>query len=158
MDIQTSEELLSAIRLLVTEDPCSGRFVYGRQEPRSKKAKTMFSPSSMSGGGGNGGDNAKNQLQTFLTRAGHNNPTYKTKQIKSYLFRSTVEFNGMQFVGQPCANKKLAEKDAASEALNWLTGGGGGAITDSRGAQDADPMSLLTQPARRRRHSHRRRS
>jgi len=158
MDIQTSEELLSAIRLLVTEDPCSGRFVYGRQEPRSKKAKTMLLPSSMSGGGGNGGDNAKNQLQTFLTRAGHNNPTYKTKQIKSSLFRSTVEFHGMQFVGQPCANKKLAEKDAASEALNWLTGDGGGAITDSRGAQDADPMSLLMRPPRRQRHSHRHRS
>ncbi|ONM30512.1 DExH-box ATP-dependent RNA helicase DExH3 [Zea mays] len=157
MDIQTSEELLSAIRLLVTEDPCSGRFVYGRQEPRSKKAKTMLSPSSLSEAGGNGGDNAKNQLQTYLTRAGHSNPTYKTKQIKSYLFRSTVEFNGMQFVGQPCANKKLAEKDAASEALNWLTGDGG-AITDSRGAQDADPMSLLMQPPRRRRHSHRRRN
>ncbi|EMS45503.1 ATP-dependent RNA helicase Dhx29 [Triticum urartu] len=118
IDIQTSEELLSAVRLLVTEDPCSGRFVYGRQEPRSKKAKTMISSASVAsmdrgGGGGHGGDNPKNQLQTLLTRAGHDNPSYKTKQIKNTLFRSTVEFNGMQFVGQPCANKKLAEKDAA---------------------------------------------
>ena len=158
MDIQTSEELLSAIRLLVTEDPCSGRFVYGRQEQRSKKAKTMLSSSSMNGGGGNGGDNAKNQLQTLLTRAGNDNPSYKTKQIKNSLFRSTVEFNGMQFVGQPCANKKLAEKDAAAEALNWLTGNGGGAATDSRDAGIADPMSVLMKPPRRRRHSHRRRS
>ena len=158
MDIQTSEELLSAIRLLVTEDPCSGRFVYGRQEQRSKKAKTMLSSSSMNGRGGNGGENAKNQLQTLLTRAGNDNPSYKTKQIKNSLFRSTVEFNGMQFVGQPCANKKLAEKDAAAEALNWLTGNGGGAATDSRDAGNADPMSMLMKPPRRRRHSHRRRS
>nr|CAB3472473.1 unnamed protein product [Digitaria exilis] len=157
MDIQTSEELLSAIRLLVTEDPCSGRFVYGRQELRSKKAKTMLS-SSMNSGGGNGGDNAKNQLQTLLTRAGHDNPSYKTKQIKSSLFRSTVEFNGMQFVGQPCANKKLAEKDAAAEALNWLTGDSGGATTDSRDTRNADLISVLTKPPRRSRHSHRRRS
>ncbi|XP_062191731.1 DExH-box ATP-dependent RNA helicase DExH3-like isoform X1 [Phragmites australis] len=156
MDIQTSEELLSAIRLLVTEDPCNGRFVYGRQEPRSKKAKTMLSSASMSSGGGNGGDNPKNHLQTLLTRAGHNNPSYTTKQIKNSLFRSTVEFNGMQFVGQPCANKKLAEKDAAGEALNWLTRDGGGAPTDSRDTRDADPMSMLLKPPRRRRHSHRR--
>ncbi|KAK3160163.1 hypothetical protein QOZ80_1BG0056030 [Eleusine coracana subsp. coracana] len=155
MDIQTSEELLSAIRLLVTEDPCSGRFVYGRQELKSKKAKMMLSSTSMSNGDVNGGDNPKNQLQTLLTRAGHDNPSYKTKQIKNSLFRSTVEFNGMQFVGQPCANKKLAEKDAAEEALNWLTGG---ASTDLRDQQDVDPMSILTKAPRRRRHSHRRRN
>uniref|UniRef100_M8AXW3 RNA helicase n=1 Tax=Aegilops tauschii TaxID=37682 RepID=M8AXW3_AEGTA len=163
IDIQTSEELLSAVRLLVTEDPCSGRFVYGRQEPRSKKAKTMISSASVvpmdrGGGGGHGGDNPKNQLQTLLTRAGHDNPSYKTKQIKNTLFRSTVEFNGMQFVGQPCANKKLAEKDAAGEAISWLTGGEAPPVTANvRDRQDADHMSVLTKPApRRRRHHHRR--
>ncbi|KAF7020340.1 hypothetical protein CFC21_033457 [Triticum aestivum] len=163
IDIQTSEELLSAVRLLVTEDPCSGRFVYGRQEPRSKKAKTMISSASVAsmdrgGGGGHGGDNPKNQLQTLLTRAGHDNPSYKTKQIKNTLFRSTVEFNGMQFVGQPCANKKLAEKDAAGEAISWLTGGEAPPVTaNARDRQDADHMSMLTKPApRRRRHHHRR--
>ncbi|GJN37669.1 hypothetical protein PR202_gb26649 [Eleusine coracana subsp. coracana] len=140
MDIQTSEELLSAIRLLVTEDPCSGRFVYGRQELKSKKAKMMLSSTSMSNGDVNGGDNPKNQLQTLLTRAGDDNPSYKTKQIKNSLFRSTVEFNGMQFVGQPCANKKLAEKDAAEEALNWLTGG---ASTDLRDQQDLAESAKL---------------
>jgi ATP-dependent RNA helicase DHX36 len=152
MDLQTSEELLSAIRLLITDDPCSGRFVYGRQEPKSKKAKMMLSSTSMSNGGGNGGDNPKNQLQTLLTRAGHDNPSYKTKLIKNSLFRCMVEFNGMQFVGQPCANKKLAEKDAAEETLNWLTGG---APNDTRDQQDVDPMSILTKAPRRRRHGHR---
>uniref|UniRef100_A0A0A9DQG5 DRBM domain-containing protein n=1 Tax=Arundo donax TaxID=35708 RepID=A0A0A9DQG5_ARUDO len=117
----------------------------------------MLSSSSMSSGGGNGGDNAKNQLQTLLTRAGHDNPSYKTKQIKNSLFRSTVEFNSMQFVGQPCANKKLAEKDAAGGALNWLTGQGSGASSDSRDARDPDHMSMLLKPPCRRRHSHRRR-
>lgn len=109
------------------------------------------------GGGGHGGDNPKNQLQTLLTRAGHDNPSYKTKQIKNTLFRSTVEFNGMEFVGQPCANKKLAEKDAAGEAINWLTGGEAPPTTNARDRQDADHMSMLTKPApRRRRHHHRR--
>ena len=159
MDIQSSEELLSAVRLLVTEDPCSGRFVYGRQEPRSKKAKMMLTSASVPmdrGGGGHGGDNPKNQLQTLLTRAGNDNPTYKTKQIKSTLFRSTVGFNGMEFVGQPCANKKLAEKDAAGEAINWLTGGGAPPpdLRDSR--RDIDHMSVLTKPPRRKRHHNRR--
>ena len=154
MEIQTSEELLSAIRLLVTEDPCSGRFVYGRQEPSSKKAKMMMQSSASASDGG--GDNPKNQLQTLLTRAGHGNPSYKTKQVKSSLFRSTVEFNGMQFVGQPCANKKLAEKDAAEEALNWLAGGAS-VSTDWRDhhQREVDPMSILTKAPRRRRHSHR---
>jgi ATP-dependent RNA helicase DHX36 len=156
MDIQASDELLSAIRLLISEDPCSGRFVYGRQEPKSKKAKMMLSSNSMNYGGGNGGDNSKNQLQTLLTRAGRSNPAYKTKQIKNSLFRSTVEFNGMQFVGQPCASKKLAEKGAAEEALNWLNGGA--APTGSRDQQDVDPMAILTKAPGRRRHGHRRRS
>uniref|UniRef100_A0A6N2LUS7 RNA helicase n=1 Tax=Salix viminalis TaxID=40686 RepID=A0A6N2LUS7_SALVM len=32
-------------------------------------------------------------------------------------------FNGLDFVGQPCSSKKLAEKDAAAAALLWLKGG-----------------------------------
>ncbi|KAJ6371613.1 hypothetical protein OIU77_002012 [Salix suchowensis] len=31
-------------------------------------------------------------------------------------------FNGLDFVGQPCSSKKLAEKDAAAAALLWLKG------------------------------------
>ena len=107
------------------------------------------------GGSGHGGDNPKNQLQTLLTRAGNDNPSYKTKQIKSSLFRSTVEFNGMEFVGQPCANKKLAEKDAAEEAINWLTGGGAPPDT-TRNPWNMDHMSALMKPPRRRRHHNRR--
>lgn len=132
MDIQSSEALLAAIRLLVTEDPCSGRFVFGRQEFPPKKTKSLIPDNS-----GGGGDNSKSQLQTLLTRAGHDNPVYKTKQLKNSQFRATVEFNGMQFVGQPCSNKKLAEKDAAAEALEWLVGGN---ALDSRGI---DAMSML---------------
>ncbi|OAY75283.1 ATP-dependent RNA helicase DHX36 [Ananas comosus] len=145
MDIQTSEELLSAIRLLVTEDPCSGRFVFGRQELKPEKAKTLLSVKSGTGSGG-GGDNPKSQLQTLLTRAGHDNPAYKTKQLKNSLFRATVEFNGMQFVGQPCGNKKLAEKEAASEALEWLMGGA------SSGSRDVDHMSVLLKSRKKRHH------
>ncbi|KAG5229828.1 ATP-dependent RNA helicase [Salix suchowensis] len=89
LDIQFHNELLMAIRLLVSEDQCEGRF---------------------------------NELQTLLARAGHQAPTYKTKQLKNNQFRSTVFFNGLDFVGQPCSSKKLAEKDAAAAALLWLKG------------------------------------
>ncbi|KAJ6411283.1 hypothetical protein OIU84_007946 [Salix udensis] len=71
---------------------------------------------------GDGGGNSKNELQTLLARAGHEAPTYKTKQLKNNQFRSTVFFNGLDFVGQPCSSKKLAEKDAAAAALLWLKG------------------------------------
>ena len=142
MDIQTKEELLAAIRLLVTADPCSGRFVFGRQELTPKKAKSMHPASS-----GGGGDNSKSQLQTLLTRAGHDNPMYKTKQLRNNQFRATVEFNGMQFVGQPCSNKKLAEKDAAAEALEWLMGG-----NTSGSSRGVDAMSMLLKKSKKMHH------
>ncbi|WOL01197.1 DExH-box ATP-dependent RNA helicase DExH3 [Canna indica] len=141
MDIQSSEELLSAIRLLVAEDPCNGRFVFGRQELLPKKTKSLLTSST------GGGDNAKNQLQTMLTRAGHQNPTYKTKQLKNNQFRAMVEFNGMQFIGQPCSNKKLAEKDAASEALEWLMGS-----RDASASRDTENMSMLLKKSKKQHH------
>ncbi|KAL5067721.1 hypothetical protein RYX36_018608, partial [Vicia faba] len=69
---------------------------------------------------GPGGDNSKSQLQTLLTRAGYAAPIYKTKQLKNNQFRSSVELNGVEIMGQPCNNKKSAEKDAAAEALQWI--------------------------------------
>lgn len=105
------------------------------------KSKSLLPTSSVGGG-----DNPKSQLQTLLTRAGHDNPTYKTKQLKNHQFRSTVEFNGMQFVGQPCGSKKLAEKDAASEALEWLSGGA------SSGSRDIDHMSMLLKKSKKKHH------
>ncbi|KAG5229852.1 ATP-dependent RNA helicase [Salix suchowensis] len=117
LDIQFHNELLMAIRLLVSEDQCEGRFVFGRQLPTSsKKAEKAKNVA------GDGGGNSKNELQTLLARAGHEAPTYKTKQLKNNQFRSTVFFNGLDFVGQPCSSKKLAEKDAAAAALLWLKG------------------------------------
>ncbi|XP_072985562.1 DExH-box ATP-dependent RNA helicase DExH3-like [Typha latifolia] len=141
MDVQNSEELLSAIRLLVTEDPCSGQFVFGRQELKPKKVKSLLPTRSCVGG-----DNPKSQLQTLLTRAGHNNPIYKTKQLKTNQFRAMVEFNSMQFVGQPCNNKKLAEKEAAAEALEWLMG------ETSPSSQDDDHMPTLLNVRRKKHH------
>lgn len=120
--MQPHNELLSAIRLLVSEDRCEGRFVFGRHVPVPSKKVTSDSLPQQRNGDGGGGDNSKSQLQTLLLRAGHEAPTYKTKQLKANQFRSTVIFNGLDFVGQPCGSKKLAEKDAASEALLWLKG------------------------------------
>ncbi|KAK6921676.1 Double-stranded RNA-binding domain [Dillenia turbinata] len=126
MDIHTYHELTSAVRLLVSEDQCEGRFVFGRQGIKPSKISSVMAappPSFSRTESGPGGDNSKSQLQTLLTRAGYAAPTYKTKQLKNNQFRGIVEFNGMQLMGQPCNNKKSAEKDAAAEALQWLMGG-----------------------------------
>lgn len=128
MDLHSHHELLSAVRLLISEDQCEGRFVFGRQILKQPpKASTLAAPppptSVSRTESGPGGDNSKSQLQTLLTRAGYAAPTYKTKQLKNNQFRATVEFNGVQIMGQPCTNKKNAEKDAAAEALEWLMGG-----------------------------------
>lgn len=126
MDLHSHHELLSAIRLLISEDQCEGRFTFGRQilQQPSKKSTLAAAPNSVSRiESGPGGDNSKSQLQTLLTRAGYAAPIYKTKQLKNNHFQATVEFNGLQIMGQPCTNKKNAEKDAAARALEWLMGG-----------------------------------
>ncbi|KAF5751882.1 ATP-dependent RNA helicase DHX36 isoform X1 [Tripterygium wilfordii] len=125
MDIHGHHEILSAVRLLVSEDQCDGRFVFGRQVLNSPKTYVMETqPTLVSRSeSGPGGDNSKSQLQTLLTRAGYAAPSYKTKQLKNNQFRAIVEFNGMQIMGNPCSTKKNAEKDAAAEALHWLMGG-----------------------------------
>ncbi|XP_038879207.1 DExH-box ATP-dependent RNA helicase DExH3 [Benincasa hispida] len=143
LDMEPHNELLSAIRLLVSEDRCEGRFVFGRHMPvPSKKAMTDGQPRQKNGDGA-GGDNSKNQLQTLLLRAGHETPTYKTKQLKNNQFRSTVIFNGLNFVGQPCGSKKLAEKDAAAEALLWLQG------ETHSSSQAIDHASILLKKSRK---------
>ncbi|KAF6137404.1 hypothetical protein GIB67_036441 [Kingdonia uniflora] len=122
MDIQSRENLLAAVRLLISGDKCEGRFVYGVEAlkqsktaataPLAQKKKKTSIPD----------DNSKGQLQTILSREGHPNPTYTIKQLDNSMFRAMVFFNGMQFRGKPCSTKKNAEKEAAIEALQWLTG------------------------------------
>lgn len=125
MDVHSYHELLSAIRLLISEDQCGGRFVFSHQILLPSKpcagAPTPAPTSRIESGPG--GDNAKSQLQTLLNRAGYATPTYKSLQLNNNQFRATVEFNGMQIMGRPCNNKKQAEKDAAAEALEWLLEG-----------------------------------
>ncbi|KAK8363618.1 hypothetical protein V6Z11_A03G176800 [Gossypium hirsutum] len=125
MVLHLHHELISAIRLLVSEDQCDGRFVFGR--PDLKPSNMPVAPPQHSlisrTESGPGGDNSKSRLQTLVTRAGYAAPTYKTSQLENNQFQATVEFNGMQIIGQPCNNKKSAEKDAAAEALQWLMSG-----------------------------------
>uniref|UniRef100_A0A803P513 RNA helicase n=1 Tax=Cannabis sativa TaxID=3483 RepID=A0A803P513_CANSA len=137
LDIQSHPELLSALRLLVSGDQCEGKFVFGRQIPTPKKAKKEIPPVVKGSNNGSGGNNSKNHLQTLLARAGHESPTYKTKQLKNNQFRSTVIFNGLDFAGSPCSSKKLAEKDAASQALLWLQG------ENHSSSSNVDHMSML---------------
>ncbi|KAK9668827.1 hypothetical protein RND81_13G089500 [Saponaria officinalis] len=119
-DIHSFVDLLTAVRMVITEDRCEGRFVYGRQLPTPSKKTTKATSAKVNKDSSS--DNSKNQLQTLLHRAGHETPVYKTRQLKNNQFRSTVIFNSLEFVGQPCNNKKQAEKDAAGEAIQWLMG------------------------------------
>ncbi|GFQ06292.1 ATP-dependent RNA helicase dhx36 [Phtheirospermum japonicum] len=115
MDIhKEGNYLMLAVQELVSGDQCEGRFVFGREskKPRESCDKDRFTKD---------GTNPKSLLQTLLMRAGHSPPKYKTKHLKTNEFRALVEFKGMQFVGKPKNNKALAEKDAAIEALAWLT-------------------------------------
>ncbi|KAG4947099.1 hypothetical protein AAZX31_15G204200 [Glycine max] len=106
--------LMLAVQELVSGDQCEGRFVFGREsrKPKASNDENKFTKD---------GTNPKSLLQTLLMRAGHSPPKYKTKHLKTNEFRALVEFKGMQFVGQPKRNKQLAERDAAIEALAWLT-------------------------------------
>lgn len=109
--------LMLAVQEMVTGDLCEGRFVFGRE---TKKARLSGNDSNRSNIV-KAGTNPKSLLQTLLMRAGHSPPKYKTKHLKTNEFRAIVEFKGMQFVGKPKKNKQLAERDAAIEALGWLT-------------------------------------
>ncbi|PSR87768.1 DExH-box ATP-dependent RNA helicase [Actinidia chinensis var. chinensis] len=143
--LHTQHDLISAVRLLISEDQCDGRFVFNRQVPQPYKpsiAPTPPAPVSRIESGP-GGDNSKSQLQTLLTRAGYAAPTYKTKQLNNSQFRATVELNGMQIMGRPCNNKKQAEKDAAAEALECLMGG------THRGHDYIDHMSMMLKKSKK---------
>ncbi|KAI3811958.1 hypothetical protein L1987_16656 [Smallanthus sonchifolius] len=102
MNLQAHHKLLSAIQLLLSGDQCSGRFVFNHQVihsnsiPSTASPPLLLPPAPLVSGSesGPGGDNSKSQLQTLLARA-----------------------------GSPCNNKKQAEKDAASKALDRLLGG-----------------------------------
>ncbi|KAK8504265.1 hypothetical protein V6N13_062615 [Hibiscus sabdariffa] len=111
---QEGKYLMLAVQELVSGDLCEGRFVFGRvsRKPKDSSDNSRFTKD---------GTNPKSLLQTLLMRAGHSPPKYKTKHLKTNEFRALVEFKGMQFVGKPMKNKQLAERDAAVEALAWLT-------------------------------------
>lgn len=115
MDIyKEGKYLMLSVQELVSGDQSEGRFVFGRDSRKTNELsdKERFTKD---------GTNPKSLLQTLLMRAGHSPPKYKTKHLKTNEFRALVEFKGMQFVGKPKKNKALAEKDAAIQALAWLT-------------------------------------
>ncbi|XP_058184663.1 DExH-box ATP-dependent RNA helicase DExH5, mitochondrial-like isoform X3 [Rhododendron vialii] len=143
--VLSHHELLSAVRLLISEDQCDGRFVFNRQVLQQPSVTTIATrPAVVSRiESGPGGDNSKSQLQTLLTRAGYAAPTYKTKQLNNNQFRATVEFKGMQIMGRPCNNKKQAEKDAAAEALECLMGG------THRGHDYVENMSMMLKKSKK---------
>ncbi|WOL20083.1 DExH-box ATP-dependent RNA helicase DExH3 [Canna indica] len=109
--------LMLAMQELVSGDLCEGRFVFGRETKRPRFINNEVNKNDAV----KHGTNPKCLLQTLLMRAGHTPPKYKTKHLKTNEFRAIVEFKGMQFVGKPKRNKQLAERDAAIEALAWLT-------------------------------------
>ncbi|KAK9676282.1 hypothetical protein RND81_11G066600 [Saponaria officinalis] len=145
MDTHMYRDLLSAVKLLVSEDKNEGSFVFGR--PSLKAAKSALPPTipaiASRTVSGPGGDNPKSHLQTLVTRAGNAPPTYKVKQLSNGQFKATVEFNGMEIMGRPCNNKKSAEKDAAAEAVEWLMGG------TQTGNEYVNHMTILLKKSKR---------
>ncbi|XP_073002247.1 DExH-box ATP-dependent RNA helicase DExH3 [Typha latifolia] len=141
--------LMLALQELVAGDLCEGRFVFGRETNRARLTSNDSNKSNIV----KDGTNPKSLLQTLLMRASHSPPKYKTKHLKTNEFRAIVEFKGMQFVGKPKKNKQLAERDAAIEALAWLTH----TSDNSHRNEDDDSnlditdnmLKLLNQPRRR---------
>ncbi|KAI3774002.1 hypothetical protein L1987_48544 [Smallanthus sonchifolius] len=151
MDIGQNNDFLESLKLLISGDRCEGRFVYNRKvlsvPETTRKQSDKNGTRSVSGGVAEH-ENSKNHLQTLLLRAGHQPPTYKTTQLKNNNFRSTVIFNGLDFVGEACGSKKLAEKSAASHALEWLTG-------ETRSSQKAvDHISTLLKKSKKKSRVH----
>ncbi|XP_078154848.1 DEA(D/H)-box RNA helicase family protein isoform X1 [Carex rostrata] len=147
--------IMLAVQELVAGDLCEGRFVFGRNTTRPRLTK-IDNNSNKNNNLIKDGMNPKSLLQTLLMRAGHTPPKYKTKHLKTNEFRAIVEFKGMQFVGKPKKNKQLAERDAAIEALGWLTQTSG----DNRNNQDEhdddspidlteNMLKLLSRPRRK---------
>ncbi|CAN6303549.1 unnamed protein product [Urochloa humidicola] len=151
--------ILYAAQELAAGDLCEGRFVFGRETSRARlRSPEEEGKSSLI----KDGMNPKSLLQTLLMRAGHTPPKYKTKHLKTNEFRAMVEFKGMQFVGKPKRNKQLAERDAAIEALGWLTQTSGVKPQDE--GDDDSPLDLtnsmlklLTRPRRHSRNNSRKR-
>ncbi|WZZ23125.1 hypothetical protein YC2023_124512 [Brassica napus] len=127
--------LMLAVQELVAGDQCEGRFVFGRDTKRPSQPQLAGENNKLS----KDGTNPKSLLQTLLMRAGHSPPKYKTKHLKTNEFRALVEFKGMQFVGKPQRNKTLAEKDAAVEALAWLTHTSDNSTDQYSGDADSPP-------------------
>ncbi|KAL7132403.1 hypothetical protein ABFS83_12G071400 [Erythranthe nasuta] len=150
MGIHSYHALMSAIRLLISEDRSAGKFVFNRQllDPSKQPIIAQEPTLIQNRESGPGGDNAKGQLQTLLTRAGYALPSYKTKQLTNKQFQTSLELNGMLITGQPCSNKKQAEKEAAAAALQWLLGahGAGAAVA---GPDYIDQMSLLLKKSKK---------
>ncbi|KAF8660647.1 hypothetical protein HU200_057557 [Digitaria exilis] len=152
--------ILYAAQELAAGDLCEGRFVFGRETSRAR----LRSPEEEDGKSNliKDGMNPKSLLQTLLMRAGHTPPKYKTKHLKTNEFRAMVEFKGMQFVGKPKRNKQLAERDAAIEALGWLTQTSG--VKQQDQGDDDSPLDLtdsmlklLTRPRRHSKNNQRKR-
>lgn len=130
-----------AVQELVAGDLCEGRFVFGRDTTRTRLTKNDNN-TNKNNNLVKDGMNSKSLLQTLLMRAGHMPPKYKTKHLKTNEFRAIVEFKGMQFVGKPKKNKQLAERDAAIEALGWLTQTSGDNRNNQVEHDDDSPIDL----------------
>ncbi|XP_024015618.1 DExH-box ATP-dependent RNA helicase DExH3 [Eutrema salsugineum] len=104
------ENLISAIRLLVSKDECEGRFVPNHQV-LSEYTQAY-----------NGEENSKSQLRRLINRAGYKTPVYNSTMVEigEQRFVAKVGFGELEFEGKPCETEKDAEEDAAHEALMWL--------------------------------------
>ncbi|KAF8407352.1 hypothetical protein HHK36_006480 [Tetracentron sinense] len=107
MDINTPDERLSEVWLLIPKGQCDDRFVFGTlKNDRKATPRGTLEEEPM---------RWYNVLQD--PGEGHETLTHKTIIEEE---PTTVKFNGMEFMRQPCNNKKLAEKEATAETLQKL--------------------------------------
>ncbi|MCO5590440.1 hypothetical protein L7F22_044410 [Adiantum nelumboides] len=113
---EDSKHLLDAVTNLVNGDANTGTFDFVgavTQQEKSKEAKKFSENKS--------DQNVLSLLHNLLQRSGQELPSYKVKGPKKDMFQARVKCNGQYFIGKPALSKKQAERNAATEALVWLS-------------------------------------
>ncbi|CAM6093452.1 unnamed protein product [Calypogeia fissa] len=128
--------LLEATVELLRGDDCTGTFVYGRKASVPQAKQTGQQQQQPKGTEGD----IKGLLQQLVQKGGKfPPPKYKTKEAARGGFQSTVLVKGKSFLGKPAPNKKQAEKNASSLAIEWFFTNRDGAT--SKGAEPKQPAT-----------------
>lgn len=113
---EDSKHLINAVTTMITGDENLGSFdIVGTRtaldKPKEAKKKVVQDP---------GSQNVLAVLNNLLQRSGQALPRYNVKGPKKDMFQARVKCKGQYFIGKPATTKRQAERNAATEALEWL--------------------------------------